>query len=227
MATAGYAGAIWIGVTSSPCPIGRFPIEEPEYSLQRLEDLSVFLAGQSDPGGSTEPESVDPVVEAVVPHQLADLDRADVARVGEDLARREVFFGVFGVVVDDPVGDLDLVGDVEAARGRDQPALEGPGDGYDLEGRAGFVVEGDGPVLERASAAAVRVGSLGFRPGPVGHREHRAVSGSITIAVASFGSNTRPTAPSTSSMRCWMLVSIVSWTALPGTAGWLVVIETG
>ena len=31
LAIAAYAVAIWIGVTDSPWPIGRLPIDEPEY----------------------------------------------------------------------------------------------------------------------------------------------------------------------------------------------------
>ncbi len=74
---------------------------------------AAFLARQVDARGRAEAEAVHPRVEALGALQLADLDRADVARAGEDLRGRERFFGVFGVVVDRAVGDLDLVGDVE------------------------------------------------------------------------------------------------------------------
>src|SRR3712207_4383302 len=56
--------------------------------LQR-EHLTDLLAGQVDAGRLAEAEAADPLVEAPRADLHADLDRADVARLGEDLARRE------------------------------------------------------------------------------------------------------------------------------------------
>ena len=117
--------------------------------LQR-QHQAPFFAGEPGPGGRAEAEAVDPVVEARSALDFADLDRADVARARQDFADRERFLGVFGVVVDGPVGDLDLVGHGEAAVGGDEALLQRAGDGDDLEGRARFVVEAHGAVLERA-----------------------------------------------------------------------------
>ena len=141
-------GAICIGVTSSPWPIGRLPIEEPEY-LARGSATPCSSPGQFHAGGRAEAEAVDPRVEAVGALARADLDRPHVAGLGEDFGCRERLVGVFGVVVDRAVGDLDLVGDVEARRGGDQALLQGAGDGEGLEGGARFVVEADRAVLER------------------------------------------------------------------------------
>ena len=47
LAIAAYAVAICIGVTSSPCPIGRLPIDEPEYWF------SASATPASSPGRST------------------------------------------------------------------------------------------------------------------------------------------------------------------------------
>ena len=173
--------------------------------------------GRSTPVGRAEAEPVDPAVEALGALELADLDRADVARAGQDLRGRERFFGVFGVVVDRAVGDLDLVGDVEAAVGRDQALLQRARDRDRLEGGAGFVVEADGAVLERVGGAAP--GSLALTCGQLASARIAPLRGSITIAVASFGLNACATAPSTSSVRCWMLASSVSSSDCAGHLG--------
>ncbi len=48
LAIAEYAVAIWIGVTDSPWPIGRLPIEDPEY-CDGLSTMPVCSPGRSDP----------------------------------------------------------------------------------------------------------------------------------------------------------------------------------
>ena len=124
MAIAAYALAICIGVTSSPWPIGRLPIEEPEYSLEREHHARVPRRAVRRPVGAPKPKRRTQSLKRPAPSSIADLDRADVARAGEDLRGRERFFGVFGVVVDRAVGDLDLVGDVERRVRRDQALLQ-------------------------------------------------------------------------------------------------------
>ena len=88
--------------------------------------------------------------------EFADLDRADVAGLGQDLRGRERLLAVFGVVVDRAVGDLDLVGQVEARVGRDQAVLQRARDGERLERRARLVGEADGAVLRAPPAGGGR-----------------------------------------------------------------------
>ena len=130
-----------------------------------------FLAGQFHAGGRAEAEAMHPFVEAFRAIERADLDRADVARAREDLRGGERFFGMFGVVVDRPVGDLDLIGDIEGRARRDQPPLQRVGDRNDLEGRARFVVEGDRAVLHRVRGGGTRIVGVDLRP--IGQREDR------------------------------------------------------
>ncbi len=58
LAMAEYAVAIWIGVTDSPWPMGRLPIDDPEY----CEGLSTIPSAprEVDPGGGAEAEAVAP-----------------------------------------------------------------------------------------------------------------------------------------------------------------------
>ena len=48
LAIAEYAVAIWIGVTDSPWPMGRLPIEEPEYWAAG-STIPVCSPGMSEP----------------------------------------------------------------------------------------------------------------------------------------------------------------------------------
>ena len=54
LAIAEYAAAIWIGVTDSPCPIGRLPIDEPEY-CQACSTIPCSSPGRSTPVGAPKP----------------------------------------------------------------------------------------------------------------------------------------------------------------------------
>src|ERR1700730_5777428 len=92
--------------------------------VAQWQDLTHFLAGQLDSGVSSEAEPMHPVAEARGTLQQADLDRADVAGLSEYLRRGERLIAMFGVVVNRPVGDLDVVGDVKARAGRDQALLQ-------------------------------------------------------------------------------------------------------
>ena len=113
------------------------------------EDRPAFLAGQLDPAAGAEPEAPGPRGEAAWSLEHADLDRPDVAGLGEDLGRGERLVAVFGVVVDRAIGDLDLVGHVEA-RGRcHQVVLERRRDRDRLERGPGFIVEAHSSVLQR------------------------------------------------------------------------------
>ena len=115
------------------------------------------------------------VLKRAAPSRSADLDRADVARAGEDLRGRERFFGVFGVVVDRAVGDLDLVGDVERVSGVIRPSCRAPETVTDLERRAGFVVEAHRAVLQRRRRGAAP-GSLALTCGQLASSEDRAAA---------------------------------------------------
>ena len=119
LAIAEYAAAICIGVTDSPWPIGRLPIDEPEYCLP-VQDDSLLLAGEVDAGGRAEPEPVHPVVEALWPELHPDLVGADVARDLEDLGDRQRLVAVGLGVVDLAVGDLEHRRDVELGGRGDQ-----------------------------------------------------------------------------------------------------------
>ena len=55
LAIAEYAVAIWIGVTSSPWPIGRFAIEDPEY-LSNGSATPVSSPGSSTPVRAPKPK---------------------------------------------------------------------------------------------------------------------------------------------------------------------------
>src|SRR3954452_2448129 len=54
LAIAEYAVAIWRGVTDSPCPIGRLPIDEPEYCCQ-CNTIPRASPGRSTPVGEPNP----------------------------------------------------------------------------------------------------------------------------------------------------------------------------
>ena len=125
MAIAAYVLAIWIGVTDSPWPIGRLPIEEPEYSLG-FSTCPASSPGRSIPVGGPRAKAAHPFVEAVFALQFPDLDRADVARLREDLRRGQRLFGVFLGVVDRAIRHLDLIGDVELRTRGDQVLLQRP-----------------------------------------------------------------------------------------------------
>ena len=170
-------------MTSSPWPIGRLPIEEPEYSSSGSAS-PLSSPGRSTPVRRAEAVFVHPLVEAFGALQRADLDRADVARLREDFGGRQGLFGVFLGVVDHAVGDLDLVGDRKGRIGSDQAAFQRARDRDDLEGRARFVVEADRAVFERADSDGTSC-ALGFSCGQFAIARTAPVRGFITIAVAS------------------------------------------
>ena len=102
--------------------------------------------------------------------------------------------------------------------GRDQARLQRPGDRHDLERRARFVGEADGAVAQRLRRGGTP-GRWRSTCGQFATARTAPLRGSITIAVASFGLNTCATAPSTSSVRCWMFASSVSLMLVPGLFG--------
>ena len=106
LAIAAYADASCIGVTDSPWPIGRLPIDGPGVLVAR-QDEARLLARQLDLRGPAEAEAPHPVVEAVGAEPLADLDRPDVRGLREDLRGREVDRPARVGLLDDAVGDLD------------------------------------------------------------------------------------------------------------------------
>ena len=169
-----------------------------------------LLAGQVDAGGRAEAEAPHPRVEAVAPRAAPILIAPTLLDCARICAVVSVSVGVFGVVVDRAVGDLDLIGDVEAGLRRDQPLLKRAGDGHDLERRAGFVVEADGAVLERFGGEAAP-GSLALTCGQLASARIAPLSRVHDDRGGVFGAeHLPPTAPSTSSVRCWMLASSVS-----------------
>src|SRR3954466_545217 len=148
-----YAWAIWIGVTAMPWPIGRLPIEEPEYCFggSTMPGLS---PGRSTPVAWPQPKARAPQIEACrlaeaeVPHPLveagraqlhADLDRSDVRGLRQDPRDRERLVAMVLRVLDRAVGDLDLGRDRERRARRYESLLQGAGDRDRLEGRAGLV----------------------------------------------------------------------------------------
>ena len=55
LAIAEYAVAIWIGVTDSPWPIGRLPIEDPEY-CEECRTMPRSSPGRSTPVRAPKPK---------------------------------------------------------------------------------------------------------------------------------------------------------------------------
>ena len=113
-------------------------------------------------------------------------DRADVRRVRRGSAR-PIIVSVAALlgVVDDAVGDVDLVRQRERRRRRDEPLREHAGDRHELEGRARLVHVGDGAVARAVDAAPGRSGSR-RSPARPPSRAPRPCCGSSTIAVAAL-----------------------------------------
>ena len=122
-----------------------------------------------------EPEAPHPPVEARRLELHADHHRAHVRRAGQDLRCRQCAVAVLVGLTDGPVGHLDLAGHLEDRVGLDQALLERTGHRERLEGRAGLVVELDGPVLAGVVGGARRVVRVHARP--VGQRQDRPGAG--------------------------------------------------
>ena len=84
------------------------------------QHLTDFLARQLDSRARAEAELANPAAEVALALERADLDRADVAGLGQDLRRAQRLIAVFGVVVDGAVGHLNLIRDEEVGTWRDQ-----------------------------------------------------------------------------------------------------------
>ncbi len=137
--------------------------------LRRDDPLA--LAGEVDPGRTSEAEARDPLGKAVLAELLGQRDRAHVGRVREDLSNGHRLRAARLGVVDDAVGDVDLVLQREARRRRDQPVRERARHRDELERRAGLVGVRDGAValeLPPDLRVVVRV-----EPGRYGHCAHR------------------------------------------------------
>ena len=137
--------------------------------MRDRRDDALLLAGEVDAGQRAEAEPASPVVEAVVPERLSDLDRADVARARQDLGGVQLLGRVELGVVDRSVGDPVGVGDGERRDGRDQPLRQRAADRHDLERRPGLVVQPDRVVARKPDARGI----VGIDARPVGHREDR------------------------------------------------------
>ena len=105
--------AICIGVTDSPWPIGRLPIEEPEY-CQACRTIPCSSPGQVDAGRRAEPEPVHPVVEALRDRACMPISSAPMLlETLRMCGHRQRLVAVGLGVVDLAVGDLEHRGDVE------------------------------------------------------------------------------------------------------------------
>ena len=160
-------------MTARPWPIGRLPIEEPEY-CGRGHDAR-RLAGQVDAGRLAEAERAHPLVEAVrcraagrsSPPRCSTTARGSAPRVSVSPAPR------LGLV-DGAVGHLELGRQGTASAG-DHAVLQRARDGHRLERRARLV----GRCRPRGSAArspARCAGIVGVDARPVGQREDLAAA---------------------------------------------------
>ena len=140
--------------------------------LAREHDAGL-LAGQVDAGGLAEAEAPHPLVEAGRPHRQADLDRADVGGLLDDLRRGQRPVGLVVRLADRPVGDLDLRGQLERLVGRDLAVLQRAGHGERLERRARLVRRLHRAVLAGPGGRLLR--GVGVDARPVGHGQQLAV----------------------------------------------------
>ena len=97
-----------------PWPIGMLPIVEPDHSFSG-STIPGLSPGKSMPVGRPKPNREIHCAEPVLPEPLRQRDRADVRRAGEDLGDGHRLGPARLGVVDDAVGDLDLVRQRERA----------------------------------------------------------------------------------------------------------------
>ena len=155
-----------------PWPIGRLPIEEPEYLSTRQHEAAL-LAGQVDAGRACRSRTCAPSSRSAAcpsrrPILIAPtlLDWARICAVRQRLGAARVR------LADRAVGDLDLRRQVERRVGRDRAVLQRARDGERLERRARLVGVADGAVLR--GVAGRRRRRVGVDARPVGHREDLA-----------------------------------------------------
>ena len=142
--------------------------------LGEREHDARLLARQVGAGRLAEAEAPHPLVELPGAEPEADLDRADVGGLLEDLARGQRDRAARVRLADHAVVELDRRRQAELRVRRDLVLLERARDGERLERRAGLVGGADRAVLARVVGRVA--GVVGVDPRPVGEREQRAAA---------------------------------------------------
>ena len=88
-ATVEKAEAIWMAVTAMPWPMGMLPIDEPDHWSTGSDDAAGTRRGTAMPVGLPKPYALIHLYMPAFAHLHADRDRADVARLLEDLRATE------------------------------------------------------------------------------------------------------------------------------------------